>query len=224
MIRLILLGLGLAQATPHWIQTQENFGGSACLIQSWQQNPQQPFRDLVLWFHGGMSSSLTQKGLSASLALSQIWQPAHNTVLISCSAWNQRNWLHPQTIHSLDLCLDRHLKTAKLHLIGVSDGSLGVLAYQILGQHPANSGTLISSYPGLLLQPSDLQHPRLQHLRWSFIQGGQDRLYPLDAWQNWMHYWALSVPQSQILVDPMGEHDFSYWSSHHLDWILQSLL
>lgn len=219
----MLAGLSILHAKPKWTSVQANFQGSDCFIQTWQIQAHQPTHDLVLWFHGGMNSSFNQKGLTASLALSQIWQPTLNTVLISCSAWNQRNWLHPQTIHSLDLCLDQHLGSAKLHLIGVSDGSLGVLAYQLLGQHPAQSGTLISSYPGLILAPTDLQNPRMSHIRWTLIQGGQDRLYPLDAWQNWMHSWAQSLPQTQFHIDPLGEHDYSYWSTHHLDWILQSL-
>lgn len=206
-----------------WKSQNEQFNHSDCLVLNWQKDAHKPVQDLVLWFHGGMNSAQTQKGLGAALPLSQNWHPKQNTLLISCSAWGQRNWLHPETIASLDQCLDRHLGSARLRLIGISDGSLGVLAYQILGKYSARSATLISSFPGLILRPADLNHPKLQKPQWTFIQGGQDRLYPLSDWQKWMQLWTQALPKSKLLIDPQGVHDFSYWSSNHPDWIFKSL-
>lgn len=224
LVRLVLCGVIGAWAEQNWHTDSLLIGGSNCSLADWRQGA--GTYQAVVWFHGGMNSSNPAKGLSAWIPLSQNWHPKSNTLLISCSAWGERNWLDPRTVQSVDRAIE-HVRASKklsrIRLIGISDGSLGVLAYQILGHHSAYSATLISSFPGLVLAPEQLGHAKLQSIKWTFVQGGQDRLYPISDWQKWMRAWTAALPQTVIKIDPMGEHDFSYWQAHHMDWILQSL-
>jgi hypothetical protein len=179
----------------------------------------------IVWFHGGMTSNNCQKGLIAGGSLSKMLP---DYTIVSASACKQNHWVEPTTIEALDDALDSLVKRQKkeiteISLVGISDGSLGVIAYSIWGKRKIKNRILISSY-GEALGPAAqvaAQAP-LKNGRWRFIQGGSDRLYPADKTVPWIQEFCKTVGTGcDLKFDPQGEHDWSYWENNRKDWILE---
>lgn len=180
---------------------------------------------VVVWFHGGMSSGNCQKGLVAGGDLSSM---APGYIVVSASACRQDHWVVPTTIALVDEVLDsvaqrRGQIISEVSLVGISDGSLGVIAYSKLGKRKVVSRVLISSYGGLLGAASDLaRDPAFKTGRWRFIQGGADRLYPSQETVPWIEGFCRNVgAECDLKFDPQGEHDWSYWQNKRKNWILE---
>lgn len=179
----------------------------------------------IVWFHGGMTSNNCQKGLVAGGALSKMMP---DYTIVSASACKQNHWAEPATIAALDDALDSLAKRLKknieeISLVGISDGSLGVIAYSLWGKRKIKNRILMSSY-GETLGPAAqvaAQAP-LKTGRWRFIQGGTDRLYPSEKTVPWIQEFCQNVgTQCDLKFDPQGEHDWSYWQNKRKDWILE---
>ena len=179
----------------------------------------------IVWFHGGMTSNNCQKGLIAGGSLSKMLP---DYTIVSASACKQNHWVEPTTIEALDDALDSLVKRQKkeiteISLVGISDGSLGVIAYSMWGKRKIKNRILMSSY-GEALGPAAqvaAQAP-LKNGRWRFIQGGSDRLYPSEKTLPWIQEFCQNVgTQCDLKFDPQGEHDWSYWQNKHKDWILE---
>lgn len=179
----------------------------------------------IVWFHGGMTSNNCQKGLVAGGALSKMMP---DYTIVSASACKQNHWAEPATIAALDDALDSLAKRLKknieeISLVGISDGSLGVIAYSLWGKRKIKNRILMSSY-GETLGPAAqvaAQAP-LKTGRWRFIQGGADRLYPSEKTVPWIQEFCRNVgTQCDLKFDPQGEHDWSYWQNKRKDWILE---
>ena len=191
----------------------------------WRAKGNKPTAGTIVWFHGGMTSNNCQKGLVAGGALSKMMP---NYTVVSASACKQNHWVEPTTINSLDDALDSLAKRqkkdiAEVSLIGVSDGSLGAIAYSMWGKRKIKNRILMSSY-GESLGPAAqvaAQAP-FKNGHWRFIQGGSDRLYPADKTVPWIQEFCKNVGTGcDLKFDPQGEHDWSYWENKHKDWILE---
>ncbi len=100
-------------------------------------------------------------------------------------------------------------------MVGVSDGSLGVIAYSAEGKYPLRRRLLISCYPQIVIPPESLVgHPQFALGTWDFLQGGQDRLFPTSAVMPYLDRWKSVYPNSTIHYFPDGEHDFSFYATH----------
>ena len=151
----------------------------------------------------------------------------HYTV-VSASACRQDHWLSPGTIQAVDIALDSlekrdRAKITEISLIGISDGSLGVIAYSMWGKRKIANRTLISSFGETLGPAAQVARlPQMQNGQWRFIQGGNDRLYPTEASIPWIQDFCQNVgTKCDLKFDPQGEHDWSYWQNNHKDWILE---
>ena len=191
----------------------------------WKGLNKKPSVGIIVWFHGGMTSNNCQKGLIAGGALSKILP---DYTIVSASACKQNQWAEPTTIEALDDALDSLAKRQKknieeISLVGISDGSLGVIAYSMWGKRKIKNRILMSSY-GEALGPATqvaAQAP-LKNGHWRFIQGGADRLYPADKTVPWIQEFCKNVgTECDLKFDPQGEHDWSYWENNRKDWILE---
>lgn len=179
----------------------------------------------IVWFHGGMTSNNCQKGLVAGGSLSKMLP---DYTIVSASACKQNHWVEPTTINSLDDALDSLAKRqkkdiAEISLVGISDGSLGVITYSLWGKRKVQNRVLMSSY-GASLGPATQVAAQLslQNGRWRFIQGGADRLYPAEKSVPWIQEFCQNVHTAcDLKFDPQGEHDWSYWQNKHKEWILE---
>ena len=179
----------------------------------------------VVWFHGGMTSNNCQKGLVAGSDMSKMLR---KYTVVSASACKQNHRVEPTTIQSVDEALDNLAKRIKkdideVSLVGISDGSLGVIAYSMWGKRRILNRILISSY-GASLGPAAqvAAQPVLKNGKWRFIQGGSDRLYPSDKTVPWIQEFCQNIGSScDLKFDPQGEHDWNYWKSKHSEWILE---
>ena len=109
-------------------------------------------------------------------------------------------------------------------MVGISDGSLGVIAYSMWGKRKIINRILMSSY-GESLGPAAqvATQPTLKSGHWRFIQGGADRLYPAEKTVPWIQEFCQNVGTTcDLKFDPQGEHDWSYWQNKHKDWILEN--
>ncbi|WP_407457908.1 hypothetical protein [Fibrobacter sp.] len=179
----------------------------------------------ILWFHGGMTSGNCQKGLIAGSDLAKLL-PQYT--IVSASACKQNHWVDESTIQVVDNALDllsqrSGKKIETVSLVGISDGSLGVIAYSLWGKRKVQNRVLMSSY-GVSLGPAVQvagQVP-LKNGRWRFIQGGSDRLYPAEATLPWIQEFCQNIGTAcDLKFDPQGEHDWSYWQNKHKEWFLE---
>ena len=191
----------------------------------WHPTTPKSTRETIVWFHGGMTSGNCEKGLVAG---SDIAQMLPRYIVVSPSACKQNHWVEPTTIQALDNALDslaqkNRKSIEELSLFGISDGSLGVIAYSMWGKRKIKNRILMSSY-GEALGPAAQVAGQfaLKNGRWRFIQGGSDRLYPSEKTLPWIQEFCNNVGTAcDLKYDPQGEHDWSYWQNKHKEWILE---
>jgi len=176
---------------------------------------------VIIWFHGGMQNANCQKGLVAGKGLFELLNDS-NTIVASPSACQNNHWLSPSLTSITDKLIDsleRHFKFSiqEVHLAGVSDGTLGVLAYSINGKRKVLSRLLISSNLSMLGDSKKIsQIKKIKTGEWLFLQGGRDRLYPASHVLPWLYSFCESIGSScNIVFDAEGEHDWSYWVQKH---------
>lgn len=176
---------------------------------------------VIIWFHGGMQSPNCQKGLIAGKGLFEHLNDS-NIIIASPSACQNNHWLSPSLTSITDKLIDSlegHFKFSiqEVHLAGVSDGTLGVLAYSINGKRNVLSRLLISSNLSILGDFQKLsQIKKIKTGKWLFLQGGRDRLYPASHVLPWLYSFCESIGSScNIVFDAEGEHDWSYWVEKH---------
>ena len=178
---------------------------------------------VVVWFHGGMGSSNCAKGLDAGAGFADLYP---GKIVVSVSACRENHWVTKGMIEAVDAALDsvaarRKSPIEKVSLVGISDGSLGVLTYSLEGRRAVEERLLMSSFGGFLGEPQAIASPKkMQSGRWRFLQGGKDRLYPSDKTVPWITEFCKAVQvDCELRFDPEGEHDWSYWRNNRLDWI-----
>ena len=182
---------------------------------------------VVVWFHGGMSSGNCAKGLVAGADFAELYP---EKIVVSVSACRDNHWVTPAAIAAVDAALDsvaakRGAPVERVSLVGVSDGSLGVLVYSLEGRRAVDDRLLMSSFGGFLGEPTPLAvSPKMHSGRWRFLQGGKDRLYPSEKTVPWITEFCKAVQvDCELRFDPEGEHDWSYWKDKHMEWIHEAV-
>lgn len=182
---------------------------------------------VVVWFHGGMSSGNCAKGLVAGADFAELYP---EKIVVSVSACRDNHWVTPAAIAAVDAALDsvaakRGAPVERVSLVGVSDGSLGVLVYSLEGRRAVDDRLLMSSFGGFLGGSSELAAPKkMQVGRFRFLQGGKDRLYPSDQTVPWITEFCKAVQvDCELRFDPDGEHDWDYWKGKRMEWIRNAI-
>ena len=181
---------------------------------------------VVVWFHGGMTSGNCRKGFVAGEDFSKLFP---NVIVVSASACRENHWVTPTMETVIEAALDsvaarRKAPVDEVSLVGVSDGALGVLDYSMRGKRRVRDRLLVSSF-GKLLGPAGeiAAQPRVRSGRWRFLQGGNDRLFPAEQAKPWIEEFCRAVGVDCALrFDPAGEHDWSYWREKHIDWVTEA--
>ena len=182
---------------------------------------------VVVWFHGGMGSSNGAKGLVAGEYFADFYP---GKIVVSVSACRENHWVTKGMIDAVDAALDsvaarRKSPIEKVSLVGISDGSLGVLTYSLEGRRAVENRLLMSSFGGFLGEPQAIaSQKKMQSGRFRFLQGGKDRLYPSDKTVPWITEFCKAVQvDCELRFDPEGEHDWSYWKNYRMDWIIDAV-
>jgi len=182
---------------------------------------------VVVWFHGGMGSSNCAKGLVAGEDFADFYP---GKIVVSVSACRENHWVTKGMIDVVDAALDsvaarRKSPVEKVSLVGISDGSLGVLTYSLEGRRAVENRLLMSSFGGFLGEPQAIaSQKKMQSGRFRFLQGGKDRLYPSDKTVPWITEFCKAVQvDCELRFDPEGEHDWSYWKNYRMDWIIDAV-
>ena len=182
---------------------------------------------VVVWFHGGMSSGNCAKGLVAGADFAELYP---EKIVVSVSACRENHWVTKAAINAVDAALDsvaskRGAPVERVSLVGVSDGSLGVLVYSLEGRRAVDDRLLMSSFGGFLGAASELAAPKkMQVGRFRFLQGGKDRLYPSDQTVPWITEFCKTVQvDCELRFDSEGEHDWSYWKGKRMEWIRDAI-
>jgi pimeloyl-ACP methyl ester carboxylesterase len=183
---------------------------------------------VVVWFHGGMGSGNCAKGLVAGSSFAELYP---EKIVVSLSACRENHWVTKGMVDAVDAALDsvaarRKSSVERVSLVGVSDGSLGVLIYSLEGRRSVDDRLLVSSFGKLLGEARAIagaNDARMRLGRWRFLQGGKDRLYPSEQTVPWIESFCGGVQSDCALrFDPEGEHDWSYWKGKHLEWIREA--
>ena len=182
---------------------------------------------VVVWFHGGMSSGNCAKGLVAGADFAELYP---EKIVVSVSACRENHWVTKGAINAVDAALDsvaakRGAPVEHVSLVGVSDGSLGVLVYSLEGRRAVDDRLLMSSFGAFLGGAVELAAPKkMQVGRFRFLQGGKDRLYPSDQTVPWITEFCKVVQvDCELRFDSEGEHDWSYWKGKRMEWIREAI-
>lgn len=182
---------------------------------------------VVVWFHGGMSSGNCAKGLVAGADFAELYP---EKIVVSVSACRENHWVTKVAINAVDAALDsvaakRGAPVEHVSLVGVSDGSLGVLVYSLEGRRAVDDRLLMSSFGAFLGGAVELAAPKkMQVGRFRFLQGGKDRLYPSDQTVPWITEFCKVVQvDCELRFDSEGEHDWSYWKGKRMEWIRDAI-
>lgn len=182
---------------------------------------------VLVWFHGGMTSSNCAKGLVAGDDLSKLYPTA---IVVSASACRENHWATAQMVSVVDYALDslavaRKIPIEKVSLVGISDGAVGVFFYSLNGRRHVQDRLLMSSNGSLLGEAQKLASwEKFKEGRWRFLQGGSDRLYPSNITIPWIDTFCKSLKSNcDLRFDPAGEHDWSYWKSKRLEWVKEAI-
>jgi pimeloyl-ACP methyl ester carboxylesterase len=177
---------------------------------------------LIVWLHGGMRSANREKGLEAHRGW-LAYLPPRRYYVCSPSAYGGADWLTPQGQAHIEALIGHMLQAypidpADISMVGVSDGSLGVIAYSLQGSRALRHRVLISSAPQLVLPPENLEgQARFTQGTWDFVQGGKDRLFPADQVMPYLDRFHTLYPNARVHAFPEGEHDFSWYADHAPD-------
>lgn len=183
---------------------------------------------VVVWFHGGMTSGNCRKGFVAGEDFSKLFP---NVIVVSASACRENHWVTPTMETVIEAALDsvaarRKAPVDEVSLVGVSDGALGVLDYSMRGKRRVRDRLLASSFGKLLGEARVLvgaNAPRMREGRWRFLQGGNDRLFPAGEAKPWIEEFCRELRADCMLrFDVSGEHDWSYWREKHMDWVTEA--
>lgn len=182
---------------------------------------------VLVWFHGGMTSSNCAKGLVAGDDLSKLYPTA---IVVSASACRESHWATAQMVSVVDYALDslavvRKIPIENVSLVGVSDGAVGVFFYSLNGRRHVQDRLLMSSNGSMMGEAQKLASwEKFKEGRWRFLQGGSDRLYPSNITIPWIDTFCKSVKADcDLKFDPAGEHDWSYWKSKRLEWVQEAI-
>jgi hypothetical protein len=177
---------------------------------------------LIVWLHGGMRSGNREKGLDAHRGW-LAYLPARRYYVCSPSAYGGADWLTPEGQGHIEALIGHMLGAypidpGDISMVGVSDGSLGVIAYSLQGSRPLRHRVLISSAPQLVLPAENLEgRSRFSQGTWDFVQGGRDRLFPADQVMPYLDRFHALYPNARVHAFPEGEHDFSWYAEHAPD-------
>lgn len=178
-------------------------------------NPQAHPLPLVIYLHGGIGTSRTDKGLSAYSMLSPL-ADSMPLYLASPSANRLAPWWSNAGLERIlqsvrYMCLHYPIDAQRIFLVGVSDGATGCYAAANTIPAPFAGFIAISGFGGMLpqlgvpLAPSNLMQRPIYN-----VQAGLDRLYPLqivNAFLDKLQEHGVSVERT---VYPNEEHGFDY--------------
>lgn len=205
-----------------------NADGARSAVGVWESAKAKKTAPVAVWFHGGMTSGNCEKGLVAASDFSSL-VPGYT--VMSASACHDRHWVTPAAVNWVDAALDsiaarRHSPVDTVYLIGVSDGALGVIFYSMHGKRRAVARVLVSSFGGSLGNATAIARSlSTRGGSWRFVQGGNDRLYPVSMSVPWIEEFCRGVRTGcDLKYDPAGEHDWSYWRNKRKDWVLEPFL
>lgn len=177
---------------------------------------------LIVWLHGGMRSGNREKGAEAHRAILPFVDPKA-FYLCSPSAFGGEDWLTPKGQEHIENLIGYMLShypinPADINLVGVSDGTLGVIAYSANGKRAIHRRVLISCYPQIVIPPESLPgQAKFATGSWDFLQGGHDRLFPVQEVLPYLQRWESLYPNAHLHYFPEGEHDFSYYVANASD-------
>ncbi len=182
---------------------------------------------VFVWFHGGMQSAKCAKGYEAGKAMLPFLKNSRREAIVaSASACKENHWLSREALFAVDGALDSAearlgVRIDTVSLVGVSDGGLGVLGYSLYGRRVVESRLLVSTNLASVSDAANLARARrLRNGTWTFLQGGNDRLYPSSRTLPWLDAFCRIIGKScRIRFDESGEHDWSWWSAHRPQWI-----
>jgi hypothetical protein len=193
---------------------------NACGISLPAGGPPRPGKaGLIVWLHGGMRSGNREKGFDAHRGW-LAYLPARRYYVCSPSAYGGADWLSPQGQGHIEALIGHMLAAypidpGDISMVGVSDGSLGVIAYTLQGSRPLRERVLISSAPQLVVPAESLPgQARFSQGAWDFVQGGKDRLFPAEQVLPYLERFRSLYPNARVHAFPEGEHDFSWYAEH----------
>jgi hypothetical protein len=172
---------------------------------------------LIICFHGGMRSTVKDKGKDAYKTFLPFIDSGSYYVA-SPSAFAGQDWLTEKGMENTRILIYYMLKTYTINkndinLAGVSDGCLAIIRYSLQTDHPIRRRLLFSTLPQLVVKQEDLVEQKILYQgSWHFFQGGKDRLFPTAQVYPFLKFWEQTIPETKVYWYPEGLHEFSFYA------------
>jgi predicted peptidase len=172
---------------------------------------------LIVYLHGGIGTEISTKGERAWEMLGGL-RDSIDIILASPSGNRFAAWWSPRgmarIVHAARYVSTMYnIDTCKIFLAGVSDGATGcyAVASAMGGKGPFAGFFAVSGWGGMLpILGAQLSIDNLRKRPIYNIQGGQDRLYPIETVNSFIEYLRNEGVPITNKVYPDEEHGFDY--------------
>ncbi len=167
---------------------------------------------LIVYLHGGVGTSRTDKGMDAFRMFSFLNEKT-SVFLASPSANRHAPWWSPIALQRIYTAVEYMLKRfpidhRRIYLAGVSDGATALFAVAAQASHPFAGFIGAAGYP--LMFQNQLKPEHISNSPIHMYISGKDRLYPADKVEEYYKDLQSSNVPITYTVYKDAEHGFEY--------------
>lgn len=173
---------------------------------------------LRVYLHGGVSRPRRDE---ANWWRNQERYARLDAIVVFPESWREAMWWQASQVENLigmlnDLKRDYNVNENAVHLLGVSDGATGVFYHAFKSPTPWAGFLSFNGHPVVLANPStdvdgQMYVTNLRNKPFFVINGGEDRLYPVDSVVPFLQLFADAGVYLDFRPKPEAGHNMQWW-------------
>ncbi|MEE2792344.1 MAG: PDZ domain-containing protein [Acidobacteriota bacterium] len=171
-----------------------------------------------VYLHGGVSRPRRDE---ANWWRNQERYTRADAIVVFPESWREAMWWQANQVENLegllnDLKRDYNVNENAVHLLGVSDGATGVFYHAFKAPTPWAGFLSFNGHPVVLANPAtdadgQMYVTNLRNKPFFVINGGQDRLYPVESVVPFLQLFADAGVFLDFRPKPEGGHNMQWW-------------
>ena len=184
-----------------------------------------------VYLHGGVSRPRRDE---ANWWRNQERYARADAIVVFPESWREAMWWQANQVENLggllnDLKRDYNVNENAVHLLGVSDGATGAFYHAFKAPTPWAGFLSFNGHPVVLANPStdadgQMYVTNLRNKPFFVINGGQDRLYPVESVVPFLQLFADAGVYLDFQPKPEAGHNMQWWDeeSSNIDTFVAS--
>ena len=171
-----------------------------------------------VYLHGGVSRPRRDE---ANWWRNQERYARADAIVVFPESWREAMWWQANQVENLggllnDLKRDYNVNENAVHLLGVSDGATGAFYHAFKAPTPWAGFLSFNGHPVVLANPStdadgQMYVTNLRNKPFFVINGGQDRLYPVESVVPFLQLFADAGVYLDFQPKPEAGHNMQWW-------------